>query len=915
MEVLQFKAPKTNPSTAFTDGSKKIHSMGAEDVFTLFTSSEKGLSLEEVARRQHEYGPNRLTPAKKQNPFIRFLSQFKDVLIYILLAAGVITAGLGHLIDAAVIFGVVLINALVGYVQEGKAEKALDAIKNLLSPKAMVRRNGRTLSLPSEELVPGDMVILKSGDKVPADIRLIMTRELRIDESLLTGESVAVEKNYAVVAPDAVLGDRKNMAYSGTLVTYGKGEGIVVGTGDDTEIGRISTLLGSVETLVTPLLRRTEELAKMLAVAILFISGGAFLYGTLIKGFSATAMFNATVGLAVAAIPEGLPAIMTIALAVGVQAMARRQSIIRKLPAVETLGSLSVICSDKTGTLTKNEMTVRSVAVADRHFSVSGEGYEPNGSIVFEELPVTAQDRFDLRMLTHIALLCNDASIEERDKRWVLSGDPTEGALYALGLKAGFSAESEEKNWPRQDSIPFESEHRFMATLHHGDKEGFIYVKGAPEAVMARCAFQLQGDENEPLDHEYWETTMDEIAGKGQRLLALAFRDVDLEQKELSFSDVEAGLTLIGVVGIIDPPRSEAMDAVESCRRAGIGVKMITGDHAATAKAIGASLGIGGNGQTITGAEIEDMSDEELQAVVDTTDIFARSSPEHKIRLVKALQANGHVIAMTGDGVNDAPALKRADVGIAMGQNGTEVSKEAAEMILVDDNFATIIKAIEQGRTVYDNLKKSILFVLPTNGGEALSILTAIAIGSTMPITALQILWVNMVTAVTLALTLAFEEKEANVMQRKPRKSDEALLTPFIIWRILYVSVILVIGTFGLFYMYEQAGYSHETARTIAVNTLVVFEIFYLFSSRFYVTSVFSKKGFLGNRYALYATGILIVLQLLFVYAPFMQTLFETVPLGFSDWALIVAVGSSVLFLVELEKFILRRVYGQDLVM
>ncbi|MEA2114038.1 MAG: cation-transporting P-type ATPase [Thermodesulfobacteriota bacterium] len=839
------------------------------------------------------------------------------MLIYILLAAGFITALLGHWIDAVVIFGVVIVNAVVGYVQEGKAEKALDAIRNLLSPKAMVRRENRSSSVPSDELVPGDIVILRSGDKVPADMRLFMTRELRVDESLLTGESVPVEKSNDVVPVTAALGDQKNMAFSGTLVTYGKGEGIVTGTGDDTELGRISTMLGSVETLVTPFLRRTEQLAKMLAATILLLSIGVFLYGILIKEFSVTEMFNATVGLAVAAIPEGLPAIMTITLAAGVQAMARRNAIIRKLPAVETLGSVTVICSDKTGTLTRNEMTVRSVAVDKHVYAVSGEGYEPMGSFLLDGTAVNESRVPELSILAHVALLCNDASLENREGSWVLSGDPTEGALVSLGIKSGYDHETEMQKWARTDVIPFESQRRFMATLHHShENEAFIYMKGAPEAVLGRCNSQLVGNgEKEPIDHAYWQNVMGEIAGQGQRLLACAYRKADPAKQTLSFTDVDSEMTVIGLVGIIDPPRAEAVEAIKSCRRAGVQIKMITGDHAATAKAIGAMLGIRGNGSVMTGSQVEALDDADLQKIVAEVDIFARSSPEHKIRLVKALQAKGHVVAMTGDGVNDAPALKQANVGIAMGQNGTEVSKEAAEMILVDDNFATIVGAIEQGRTVYDNLKKSILFVLPTNGGEAFSILAAIAIGSTLPITALQILWVNMVTAVTLALTLAFEKSEDNVMQRKPRQPDEVILSPFIIWRIIYVSVILMTGTFGLFLWYESGGHSHETARTVAVNALVMFEIFYLFSSRFYVASAFSQKGFWGNRYALYAIGILLILQLVFVYAPFMQTLFETAPLGVLDWVYIVVVGSSVLFFVELEKFLLRRIYGRDLVM
>ena len=879
------------------------HSKTAEHVFHLLSTSNKGLADNEIASRTVQYGSNRLTPAKKQHPVLRFLSQFKNILIYVLLVAAVVTALLDHWIDAWVILGVVIINALVGFVQEGKAEKALDAIKNLLSPQAIVRRNNRTFTIPSDQLVPGDIVILQSGDKVPADMRLFSVRNLRIDESLLTGESLPVEKNSETIKSDAPLAERTNMTFSGTLVTYGKGEGVVTGTGDQTEIGRISSMLGKVETLETPLLRRIDEFARTLTVAIVLLSALLFGFGVFARGYSLTEMFNAAVGLAVAAIPEGLPAIMTIALAIGVEAMARRKAIIRRLPAVETLGSVSVICSDKTGTLTRNEMTVKSIALPGKRFEVTGSGYDPHGTFQLDGKEVDLLNYPQMRALAHTSLLCNDATLQFRDKQWVLSGDPTEGALCVLGKKAGYDPDMERQNWPRIDLIPFESEHRFMATLHHDHTDmTFIYLKGAPEVVLERCTKQRHGETDEPLNYHYWENITQKMAAQGQRLLAIACKKTTPGQRTLTFQDAASGLTLIGIIGMIDPPRDEAIMAVKRCQQAGIRVKMITGDHVDTARAIGKMTGIGDGLTALTGTEIE-----ELQQNVNGIDVFARSSPEHKIRLVKALQSNGSVVAMTGDGVNDAPALKRADVGIAMGQKGTEVSREASEMILVDDNFATIASAVEQGRTVYDNLKKSILFVLPTNGGEALSILFAVALGYTLPVTAVQILWVNMVTAVTLALTLAFEKAENNVMERKPRKSGEPILSNFIVWRIVYVSLILLSGTFGLFLWYEKAGYSHDMARTVAVNTLVMFEIFYLLSSRFFVASVFSKEGLLGNPAVLYAIGILIVLQSLFNYAPFMQALFTTVPIGLSDWITILLVSSSVLFLVELEKYILRK--------
>ena len=877
----------------------------------LFEVTKEGLSNAEVQRRLGTYGPNRLTPPKKASSLLRFLRQFDNILIYVLIVAGIVTLLLAHWIDAGVIFGVVVINAIIGFIQEGKAEKALDAIRNLLSPQALVRRDDTRLLVTSEDLVPGDIVILQTGDKVPADMRLLNVRNLKIDESILTGESLPVEKGTEPVSAEAALGDRISMAFSGTLVTYGRGEGIVVGTSDNTEIGRISTMLGRVETLETPLLHRLEEFGRTLTIAIVSASVLLFAFGVFFRGYSSAEMFNVAVGLAVSAIPEGLPAIMTIALAIGVQAMARRNSIVRKLPAVETLGSVTVICSDKTGTLTRNEMTVRSVALPDAIYTVTGSGYVPEGDFMLGAEKIDIRNANPLAAIAHASLLCNDANVQVRDGQWHLAGDPTEGALFLLGLKAGFDPVIEQRNWPRIDAIPFESEHRFMATLHHDHAgNGRIYLKGAPEVIFGKCAIQQRGKNTEPLDMAFWNEAMRSIASDGQRLLAVAYREISIEKVSLEFDDVATDMVLLGVTGMIDPPREEVIAAIQSCQRAGIRVKMITGDHIDTARVIGRMIGIGDGNHAVTGADIEKMDDEELWEVAEKNDVFARSSPEHKLRLVMALQARGHVVAMTGDGVNDAPALKRADVGIAMGMKGTEVSKEAAEMVLADDNFATIASAVEQGRTVYDNLKKSILFILPTNGGEALSIIVALLLGYTMPVTAVQILWVNMVTAVTLALSLAFEKTELNVMERSPRKSDEPILSGFILWRIFYVSFILMVGTIGLFYWYEQAGYSHGYARTVAVNTLVMFEVFYLFSSRYFYASVFSKEGLTANPAVLYSTGILIILQLLFVYLPVMQTLFGTVSLQVSDWMLILAVSFSVLLLVEFEKYLIRRFSG-----
>lgn len=885
------------------------HHQDAEQVLQSLHSSLDGLSRDEVSQRLQKYGANRLPQVHNRSALLRFLCQFHNVLIYVLMVAAVVTALLGHWVDASVIMGVVVINALIGYLQEGKAENALRAIQQMLSLNAMVKRDGRKLSLPAEELVPGDIVMLQSGDKVPADLRLLRVKGLHIQESALTGESMAVEKNVEPVAETAVLGDRLCMAYSGTLVTHGQATGVVAATGADTEIGYISAMVSDVKSLTTPLLRQMTQFARWLTLAIMLIAGATFAYGVLIHDYALADMFLAAVSLAVAAIPEGLPAIMTITLAIGVQRMAQRNAIIRKLPAVETLGAVSVICSDKTGTLTRNEMTVRSLHSARHHFSFSGTGYDPHGSISLQEREVEADQRLGLLEMLRGAVLCNDASLEPQGDDYVVHGDPMEAALLVAGLKADLNHDEELKNYPRSDLIPFESEHKFMATLHHSHQgEAFIYMKGAPEQMLERCAQQRVDRAEQPLDKDYWLQQIEQMAAQGQRVLAIAIKPVAESTRELNFTDVENGMVMLGLFGFIDPPREEAITAVQNCRRAGIRVKMITGDHGATARAIAQQLDLHNSKDVITGEQLESMTDDELRVQVNEVDVYARVNPEDKLRLVKLLQEQDMIVAMTGDGVNDAPALKRADVGIAMGRKGTEAAKEAAEMVLADDNFASIAHAVEEGRTVYDNLKKSILFILPTNIGQALIILAAIVLGfQYLPLTPVQILWVNMVTAVTLALSLAFEPAEPNVMQRAPRAASEPMLSAHISWRIVFVSLIMTGGTFGLFLWDRAQGAGIEHARTLAVNTLVMFEIFYLFSARYMTASVFNRQGLVGNPYVLLAIGLLLLLQLGFTYAAPMQALFGTTALAPRVWLQVVLIASSVLLLVELEKYLIRR--------
>ncbi|HVL36376.1 MAG TPA: cation-transporting P-type ATPase [Burkholderiales bacterium] len=878
------------------------HAVSAEDAAAALEASlAAGLSEAEARRRYERFGANRLTPPAARSALARLASQFNNLFIYLLLAAGAVTAGLGEWLDSAVIFGVVLIIALIGFIQEGRAERALEAVRGMLAPKAQVVRGGRVREIPAEGLVPGDVVVLDAGDGVPADARVLHAKNLQVQEAALTGESTAVEKRAAPVPAGAELGDRASMVYSGTLVTAGRAKALVVGTGDATEIGRISSMLAEVKTLRTPLMRRLDAFTRVLSVAIIALAALTFATGVLVWGEPWTGMFFAAVSLAVAAIPEGLPAVMTVTLAIGVQRMARRNAIIRRLPAVETLGSVTVICSDKTGTLSKNEMTAKTLRTAHEDIEVEGVGYAPHGGfriggreIALEAYPAALE-------MARAGLLCNDSRLRREGGGWHPEGDPTEAALIVLAHKAGFDPERESEERPRLDVIPFASERRYMATLHH-DHEGrhFVYVKGAPERVLEMCDLDDEG-------RAAWLARVDEIAQRGQRLLAVARKDVPHGLAELDEREAERGLSLLGLFGLIDPPRDEAIEAVAVCQRAGIRVKMITGDHALTAQAIAGALGLANPRRSMTGRELETVDDEALRAHASAVDVFARASPEHKLRLVKALQAQGEVTAMTGDGVNDAPALKRADIGIAMGLKGTDAAREASAMVLADDNFASIQHAIEEGRIVYDNLKKAILFILPTNVAQALIIVVAIAAGMTLPITPVQILWVNMITAVTLGIAFAWEQAEGDLMHRPPRSPAEPLLTGFVIWRSVFVGVLILMGA-GALFLHAEARNAHtlELARTMAVNALVMGQIGYVLNARFFAAPSWTFGALTGSRALLLAIGACVVLQVLFTHAPFMNRMFHTEPLGPAEWLASIGVGLLVFLLVEIEKLVRR---------
>ena len=879
----------------------------ADEVLTELGVTRAGLTGQDARRLLAEVGPNRLAPPERKSLWRRILGHFDDVLIYILLVSAALKAILGDWVDFTVILAVAVINAGIGLIQEGRAERALDAIKDMLSVRAQARRDGSWADIDADDLVPGDVVRVRSGDRVPADVRLLDAVNLRVEESALTGESVPATKRVDAVAPEVGVGDRTSMLFSGTIVAAGTGTGVVVATGDRTEIGRIQQMIADVGELQTPLSRTLDQFGKWLAVLIIIMALVMTVIGRVLHQMPVDELLSAAIGFAVAAVPEGLPALVTITLALGVQQMARRRAITRQLPAVETLGSVTTICSDKTGTLTRNEMTARTVRTRSAELTVSGLGYAPEGEVSDSGEVVTVADRPDLALLATVMMLCNDAQIVRAGDAWRLVGEPTEGALRVLGLKAGLDP----AGWRRVAAVPFESESKYMATLNDApDGSRHVLVKGAPDRVLDRCVAQTGADGRaEPLDRAFWEAQIDEIGGRGLRVLAAAHAPASPDATTLDPSDVDTGLELVGLVGIVDPPRPEAIEAIAECRSAGVRVKMITGDHAGTALAIGREMGIveGDGIHVLTGPELEAMTTEELRAVAQEVDVYARTSPEHKIRIVSALQSHGEVVAMTGDGVNDAPALTQADVGVAMGIKGTEATKEAADVVLADDNFASIEAAVEMGRTIYDNLRKAIVFILPTNGAQGLVILAAVVLGLTLPLTPVQVLWVNTITAVTLALALAFEPSESDIMRRPPRAPGGSILPRSGLVRIVYVSLLIGGATIAVFLLGENAGQGLAESRTVAVNTLVVGQIFYLFASRFSRTTSLRRELFTTNPVSWLCVGVMLGLQLLFVYTPAMHTAFGSTSVGLDGWLIPLAVGVAVLAVVEVDKALRRR--------
>jgi len=899
------------------------HSLSVDDVIQrLEADIVNGLSTAEINRRKERFGLNQITPKKGTPLWARFLLQCNQPLVYILLAATITTLFLKEWVDASVIFGVVFINAIIGFLQESKALKALEALSRSMTSSVAVLRDGKEQHISSTELVPGDVVMVASGDKISADMRLIYNRDLQINESSLTGESVPVEKQTGPIDGNTALADRLNMLYASTFVTYGRGKALVTSIGDATEVGQISELIATAEDLATPLTIKLAHFSHYLLFVILGLCGLTFAVGVF-RGESALEMFMAAIALAVGAIPEGLPAAVTITLAIGVARMAKRQAIIRKLPAVETLGSTGVICSDKTGTLTENQMTVQEIISADLIYQISGVGYGFEGSIQEVSGKSEAALSVALKECLTAGLLCNDSRVVERQGLFQVEGDPTEGALIVSAHKGRHLFPEGLPEFPRKDSIPFESEYQYMATfhtLHNG--EGIVYLKGSVEKILAKCVNQL--DENGkviPLKKVLIIQKAETMAAKGLRVLAFARGSISANKDRIDHEDITESLIFLGLQGMMDPPRKEVIEAVRRCHSAGILVKMITGDHILTAKAIAEQLNFKSRIDSqdslpivaLSGSDLETMNDEQLQEAISEISVFARVTPEQKLRLVKAIQARGDIVAMTGDGVNDAPALKQANIGIAMGRTGTEVAKEAADMVLTDDNFASIEAAVEEGRCVFDNLRKFIVWTLPTNLGEALAIMVAIFGGMVLPVAPVQLLWINMTTAICLGMMLAFEAKEPDLMQRPPRDPKMPIMTGDLITRTITMGILLALGVFGLYFYERNSGLSIEEARTAAVGVIVVGELFYLFNCRSFSRSPFTL-GFFSNRWLIVGVLIMLGLQMLFTYVPAMNRFFHSAPIALGAWVRILLIGLLIFIIFEIEKWIRFRMFGHKII-
>jgi Ca2+-transporting ATPase len=884
---------------------QKWHAMRVEDLMQALNTDHQGLSETAAKHRLEEIGPNELREIKKITPLEIFLRQFKSILVIILLIATAISAFLGEFNDALIIAIIVLLNAVLGFAQEYRAERSMEALKRLTAPKTRVIRDGKDVEILAKELVPGDIILLKTGDRVPADSRLIEAMNLQVNEAPLTGESLPVEKTIATMEEGIPTAEKKNMVFMATDVTYGRGKAIVVATGMNTEVGKIAEKIQTAPPRQTPLQIRLEQFGKWIGLTCLIICAIVFLT-QILRGQPFFQMFIISVSLAVAAIPEGLPAIVTVSLAIGMQRMAKRNAIIRKLSAVETLGCATVICSDKTGTLTSNEMSVRKLYTNNKMIEVIGEGYEPKGEFRQNGMIIDPLKDGHTALLLRIVTLCNDASLIYGGKKWRVEGDPTEGALLVAAAKAGVNADNIKKQYPRIAELPFSSERKLMTTIHTTPEgEKVAYVKGAPENVLELCTHIYESGQMIELSEKDKETLLEinqTMAGEALRVLAMAYKSLPETLQNFTPNEVETNLVFVGLAGMIDAPRAEAKIAIKVCEDAGIKVIMITGDHKLTATAVAKELGLLKSGRVLTGAELDALSDGELEEIAEDVTVYARVSPEHKLRIVKALKKRGHIVAMTGDGVNDAPALKMADIGTAMGITGTDVAKEASDMVLADDNFATIVSAIEEGRQIYDNIRKSIAYLLSSNSGEILVMFVGALMGLPPPLLAAQILWINLVTDGAPALALGADPAAPDLMQRPPRDPKEKVLSRTLLLLIVSVGIVMCVGTLALFNWELAAGVAWNRARTMAFTVLVMFQMFNVLNCRSEKHSLF-KIGFLSNKYLMTAIAISILLQMAVIYIPPLQLLFETVPLSAIDWIVVTLISAMVFVAVEIGKF------------
>lgn len=889
----------------------KYHEMNPEEIREkIQTDFKRGLTEEEVSRRRKQFGYNELQEGEKQSALLLFFSQFKDFMVIVLLVATLISGLLGEYIDAIAIMAIVLLNGILGFYQERRAEKSLDALKELSAPTASVLRNGEWIKIPSKEIVPGDIVRFTSGDRIGADLRIVEANSLEIEESALTGESVPSSKDTDIIRGENVgIGDMSNMAFMGTMVTRGSGIGVVIGTGMQTAMGQIADMLQTAETLQTPLQRRLEQLGKILIVVALVLTLLVVVIG-IMQGHDIYTMFLSGVSLAVAAIPEGLPAIVTIALSLGVQRMIKKNSIVRKLPAVETLGCASVICSDKTGTMTQNKMTVTHLWANNEVWNVSGQGYEPIGEFLKSKRKMDPTKDVHFNKLLSFAMLCNHAEISKKGD-YKLDGDPTEGALLVAGMKAGFSRDKLLKEYKIIQEFPFDSARKMM-TIIVQDKKGDRYAitKGAPD-ILINLSESVFANGRQQYLNQQWKSQLqhavESLAEQALRTIAISYKKLNTKTKFSHESEVEKDLTFIGLQGMIDPPRPEVYDAIKECREAGIKTVMITGDHVITAKAIGKELGlINSNSLVLDGAALDTMSVDELEEIVDDVSVFARVSPEHKLKIVKALQNNGHIVAMTGDGVNDAPAIKAADIGIAMGITGTDVAKESSSLVLLDDNFATIKAAIQEGRNIYENIRKFIRYLLASNVGEILVMLFAMILAMPLPLVPIQILWVNLVTDGLPAMALGLDKPESDVMKRPPRNPKEGVFARGLGWKVISRGFLIGIATLIAFVIvYTNNPDDLAYAQTVAFSTLVLAQLIHVFDCRS-EHSIFARNPF-GNTYLVWAVISSVILLLIVIYYPPLATVFHTVPIEPRDWLLIIAMASIPTFLLVGSLFIKKK--------